>query len=222
MTTALVLSINSALANISSERLEAYKANKLIPENIKIETSGSSLSDNVFVFSNNTYSWSIESAGNVLNAVYKDWTESDFRNRFPMVGYTSDYKYHISATCFTQADIDYLCGVINGSINSEHISSESAKWVLEDGTDNLAHIADIKVREQEEIALDHLTIPTLIIDVSGYSPSNSEDMQLLKCLYGRSEFLQKYKDLAPDKVPGGIILKNLSKAQLSAMKEPIG
>lgn len=60
------------MADATSARLDAYKANRLIPQEIKLPTPETTESDSqeVVVFTSNALSWSAESAGAVKYADY--------------------------------------------------------------------------------------------------------------------------------------------------------
>lgn len=76
---------NLSFADVSSERLDTYKANKLIPNEVNIATinSVSSESAGVVVFSPDILSWkSYSNAASAALGKYMDWTREDFEAFF--------------------------------------------------------------------------------------------------------------------------------------------
>ena len=76
---------NSAFANVSTDRVDTYKANKLIPNEVQIATINSVSTDatGVAVFSPDALSW--KSYSNTASAAlgkYMDWTREDFEAFF--------------------------------------------------------------------------------------------------------------------------------------------
>ena len=117
---------NVAFADASSERLDAYKGNKLIPHEVNIATinSASSEHSDVAVFTPSVLSW--KSYSNMQDAVFgkfMDWTKEDFEEFFK--GYTKDtYEKYVDAWNFlSQTGNDHLQGAV--------ISDEDAIAVLQ-------------------------------------------------------------------------------------------
>ena len=76
---------NFGFADVSSDRLDTYKANKLIPNEVQIATinSVSSESAGVTVFSPDVLSWkSYSNAASAALGKYMDWTREDFEAFF--------------------------------------------------------------------------------------------------------------------------------------------
>ena len=76
---------NFGFADVSSDRLDTYKANKLIPSEVQIATinSVSSESAGVAVFSPDVLSWkSYSNAASAALGKYMDWTREDFEAFF--------------------------------------------------------------------------------------------------------------------------------------------
>lgn len=76
------LFINSVMADATSARLDAYKANRLIPQEIKLPTPETTESDSqeVVVFTSNALSWSAESAWTVKYADYMGLSKEDWES----------------------------------------------------------------------------------------------------------------------------------------------
>lgn len=76
---------NSAFANVSTDRVDTYKANKLIPNEVQIATINLVSSDSigVAVFSPDVLSWkSYNNAASAALGKYMDWTREDFEAFF--------------------------------------------------------------------------------------------------------------------------------------------
>ena len=74
--------INSVIADATSARLDAYKANRLIPQEIKLPTPETTEGDSeeVVVFTSNALSWSTESAWTVKYADYMGLSKEDWES----------------------------------------------------------------------------------------------------------------------------------------------
>lgn len=70
------------MADATSARLDAYKANRLIPQEIKLPTPETTESDSqeVVVFTSNALSWSAESAWTVKYADYMGLSKEDWES----------------------------------------------------------------------------------------------------------------------------------------------
>lgn len=76
---------NSAFADVSTDRVDTYKANKLIPNEVQIATTNSVSSDatGVAVFSPDILSWkSYTNTASAALGKYMDWTREDFEAFF--------------------------------------------------------------------------------------------------------------------------------------------
>ena len=76
---------NSAFADVSTDRVDTYKANKLIPNEVQIATTNSVSSESagVAVFSPDALSWkSYSNASSAALGKYMDWTREDFEAFF--------------------------------------------------------------------------------------------------------------------------------------------
>lgn len=149
---ALISVSNAAFADASSERLDAYKGNKLLPPEINIATinSVSSEHSDVAVFTPNVLSW--ESYSNTQDAVFgkfMDWTKEDFEEFFK--GYTQDtYEKYVDAWNFlSQTGNDHLQGAV--------ISDEDAIAVLQAQLEKLV----------KEHSIDSTPFPCEGLDFSG-------------------------------------------------------
>lgn len=143
---------NAAFADASSERLDAYKGNKLIPHEVNIATinSASSEHSDVAVFTPSVLSW--KSYSNMQDAVFSkfmDWTKEDFEEFFK--GYTNDtYEKYVDAWNFlSQTGNDHLQGAV--------ISDEDAIAVLQAQLEKLL----------KENSIDNTPFPCEGLDFSG-------------------------------------------------------
>ena len=148
---------NAAFADASSERLAAYKGNKLIPHEVNIATinSASSEHSDVAVFTPSVLSW--KSYSNMQNAAFSkfmDWTKEDFEEFFK--GYTNDtYEKYVDAWNFlSQTGNDHLQGAV--------ISDEDAIAVLQAQLEKLV----------SERSIDSTPFPCEGLDFSGLVLSN--------------------------------------------------
>lgn len=131
---------NAAFADASSERLDAYKGNKLLPPEINIATinSVSSEHSDVAVFTPSVLSW--KSYSNMQDAVFgkfMDWTKEDFEEFFK--GYTKDtYEKYVDAWNFlSQTGNDHLQGaVISDEDAIAVLQAQLEKLLKEDSIDN--------------------------------------------------------------------------------------
>lgn len=131
---------NAAFADASSERLAAYKDNKLLPPEINIATinSASSEHSDVAVFTPSVLSW--KSYSNMQDAVFgkfMDWTKEDFEEFFK--GYTKDtYEKYVDAWNFlSQTGNDHLQGaVISDEDAIAVLQAQLEKLLKEDSIDN--------------------------------------------------------------------------------------
>ena len=145
---------NAAFADASSERLDAYKGNKLIPHEVNIATinSASSEHSDVAVFTPSVLSW--KSYSNMQDAVFSkfmDWTKEDFEEFFK--GYTwNTYEKYVDAWNFlSQTGNDHLQGTV--------ISDEDAIAVLQAQLEKLPYPDSI----------DNTPFPCEGLDFSGLS-----------------------------------------------------
>ena len=115
------LFVNSVVADATSERLDAYKANGLIPQEIKLptpETAGSD-SQEVVVFTSNALSWSAESAGVAKYADFSAFTKEDWE----VVGKFFANGSEHDAEWFARA-LEYLGKIQAGEITNPNLSAE--------------------------------------------------------------------------------------------------
>ena len=149
---ALISVSNAAFADDSENRLNAYKGNKLIPNEVNIATinSASSEHSDVAVFTPSVLSW--KSYSNMQDAVFSkfmDWTKEDFEEFFK--GYTKDtYEKYVDAWNFlSQTGNDHLQGAV--------ISDEDAIAVLQAQLEKLV----------EERSINNTPFPCEGLDFSG-------------------------------------------------------
>ena len=149
-----ILFVNSAIADSTSDaRIQAYKANKLISEDVVIPTStGAKETDNVVMFSKGTLSWKNDSAGMAhlleLQDKYNGWNLSDFDTAFgPDLGYNEEYDtidygwvFYPGSAIETYDEMrQYLSAIANGKLTSEDITSEQALGYLQAQLDTLCY-----------------------------------------------------------------------------------
>lgn len=133
-----VLFVNAALADANSDaRIQAYKANKLIPQNVVLSTStGAADSDEVVVFNKSALSWKSDNAANakiaMLQSKYEGWTKQDFDAAF------AGDEWITNATPEVEEMRQYLSVVIGGEISSDNLSSNLALEALQSQWDQLA------------------------------------------------------------------------------------
>ena len=87
--------MNFGFADVSTDRVDTYKANKLIPNEVQIATINSVSSDSIgiAVFSPDVLSW--KSYSNVASAAlgkYMDWTKEDFEAFFADPANEADFE----------------------------------------------------------------------------------------------------------------------------------
>ena len=115
---------NFGFADVSSDRLDAYKANKLIPNEVQIATlnSVSSESAGVVVFSPDVLSWkSYSNAASAALGKYMDWTREDFEAFFK--DSANEAEFEDAWEFLSQTGNDHLQGAA--------ISDEDAMAVLQ-------------------------------------------------------------------------------------------
>ena len=151
---ALISVSNAAFADASSERLDAYKGNKLLPPEINIATinSASSEHSDVAVFTPSVLSW--KSYSNMQDAAFSkfmDWTKEDFEEFFKDYTWdTSTYDKYVDAWNFlSQTGNDHLQGAV--------ISDEDAIAVLQAQLEKVLN----------EGAFDYIPFPCEGLDFSG-------------------------------------------------------
>ena len=131
---------NAAFADASSERLDAYKGNKLLSPEVNIATinSASSEHSDVAVFTPSVLSW--KSYSNMQDAAFSkfmDWTKEDFEEFFK--GYTwNTYEKYVDAWNFlSQTGNDHLQGaVISDEDAIAVLQAQLEKLLNEDSIDN--------------------------------------------------------------------------------------
>lgn len=121
---ACALSVGSAIADVSSDRIDTYKSNKLLPNEVQIATVNSVASDSagVAVFSSDSLSWN--SYSNAISASvgkFLDWTKADFEAFFADSSNAPDFEEAWNA--LSQFGNDHLQGAV--------ISDEDALAVLQ-------------------------------------------------------------------------------------------
>ena len=119
---------NSAFADVSTDRVDTYKANKLIPNEVQIATinSVSSESAGVAVFSPDVLSWkSYSNAASAALGKYMDWTREDFEAFF--ADSANEAGFEDAWNFLSQAGNDHLQGAT--------ISDEDAMSVLQEQFD---------------------------------------------------------------------------------------
>ena len=156
---ALISVSNAAFADASSERLDAYKGNKLLPPEINIATinSASSEHSDVAVFTPSVLSW--KSYSNMQDAAFSkfmDWTKEDFEEFFKDYTWdTSTYDKYVDAWNFlSQTGNDHLQGAV--------ISDEDAIAVLQAQLEKLV----------SERSIDSTPFPCEGLDFSGLVLTN--------------------------------------------------
>ena len=128
---------NFGFADVSSDRLDTYKANKLIPNEVQIATinSVSSESAGVAVFSPDVLSWkSYSNASSAALGKYMDWTREDFEAFF---------ADRANASGFEDA-WNFLSQTGNDHLQGATISDEDALIVLQAQLDALVSSAAIQ------------------------------------------------------------------------------
>ena len=141
--------IKSAFADSSTDaRIQAYKANKLIPQEITLPTStGAKDSDEVVVFNSNALAWNSQNAGVVALAPllekYGDWSNEDFQTLFSNPGEYNYDSWEWDNGWLTgylngeesQSEIDeareYLSLIARGLLSSDKLSASDAKAELQ-------------------------------------------------------------------------------------------
>ena len=116
---------NFGFADVSSDRLDTYKANKLIPNEVQIATINSVSSDSagVAVFSPDVLSWkSYSNAASAALGKYMDWTREDFEAFFADSANEAEFEDAWNA----------LSQFGNGHVQGAAISDEDAMAVLQD------------------------------------------------------------------------------------------
>lgn len=121
-----------AVADVSSDRIDTYKSNKLLPSEVQIATinSVSSEATGVVVFSMDTLSW--KSYNNVSDAFiskYMDWTKEDFEAFFANSDNSSEFEY--AWKFLSQTGNDHLQGAT--------ISDEDALALLQNQFNTLVN-----------------------------------------------------------------------------------
>ena len=121
---------NFGFADVSSERLDTYKANKLIPNEVQIATINSVSTDatGVAVFSPDALSWkSYSNASSAALGKYMDWTREDFEAFFK--DSANEAEFEDAWKFLSQTGNDHLQGAT--------ISDEDALAVLQNQFNSL-------------------------------------------------------------------------------------
>lgn len=115
------LFINSVMADATSARLDAYKANRLIPQEIKLPTPETTESDSqeVVVFTSNALSWSAESAWTVKYADYMGLSKEDWES---VGNFFADGSGHDNEW-FARA-LEYLGKIQAGELTNPNLTAE--------------------------------------------------------------------------------------------------
>lgn len=168
----LLISVsNAAFADTSSERLAAYKGNKLIPHEVNITTinSASSEHSDVAVFTPSVLSW--KSYSNMQDAAFSkfmDWTKEDFEEFFK--GYTwNTYEKYVDAWNFlSQTGNDHLQGAV--------ISDEDAIAVLQAQLEKLLNEDSIDGRPFPCEGLDFSGLDLLSCQLENFTGMTAEQL----------------------------------------------
>ena len=84
-----VLGFQSTLmADNSSDRLACYKANKLLPANLTIPTSGAAATDEIYTFTPASHTWASGTVLNSLAAMFGEYSADDFYALCPKSNWT--------------------------------------------------------------------------------------------------------------------------------------
>ena len=116
---------NFGFADVSSDRLDTYKANKLIPNEVQIATINSVSTDStgVAVFSPDVLSWkSYSNAASAALGKFMDWTREDFEAFF--ADSANEAEFEDAWNALSQFGNDHVQGAA--------ISDEDALAVLQD------------------------------------------------------------------------------------------
>ena len=143
-----VLFVNVALADANSDaRIQAYKANKLIPQNVVLSTStGAADSDEVVVFNKGTLSWKSDNALSVSYAPllekYGDMTIDELRTAMgpsgtydPNAGEWAENGWLREITPEQQEIREYLSLIANNKLQSDKLTSSEALSYLQEQFD---------------------------------------------------------------------------------------
>lgn len=129
-----VLGFQSTLmANNSSDRLACYKANKLIPENLTIPTSGAAETDEIYIFTPASRTWASGTVLNSLAAMFGEYSAEDFYALCPKSIWTygdGDPYCDITASQLNQQVFDYLNAIAKGTLNSDSMTPDNAREIL--------------------------------------------------------------------------------------------
>ena len=145
-----ILFVNVALADANSDaRIQAYKANKLIPQNVVLPTStGATDSDEVVVFNKSVLSWKSDNALSVSYAPllekYGDMTIDELRAAMGPVGTFDEEIWRWTENGwlseFTpehQEIRDYLSLIANNKLKSDKLGSDEALAYLQEQFDSI-------------------------------------------------------------------------------------
>lgn len=127
----VIIIANYGFADVSSDRLDTYKANKLIPNEVQIATINSVSTDatGVAVFSPDALSWkSYSNASSAALGKYMDWTREDFEAFFADPANEAGFEDAWNA----------LSQFGNGHVQGAAISDEDAMSLLQAEFDKLA------------------------------------------------------------------------------------
>ena len=116
--------LTNAFADVSEDRLNTYKGNKLIPQEVEIATINSVASESagVAVFNPSDLSWrSYNNAQSAVLSKYMDWTKSDFQKFFAD---SSNKEYFKEAR-------DFLSQVGNNHLDGATIADADALGILQ-------------------------------------------------------------------------------------------
>ena len=133
-----LLLINSAFADSTSDaRIQAYKANRLLSQEVVLPTTTQAQpTEEVVYFNTSSLYWSADTAENAalagLKDKYGDWTLQDFNDAFGENYYWE--SYNVVDDVHTPMR-EYLSLIAQGKITSDEISAEDALALLQSHLD---------------------------------------------------------------------------------------
>ena len=217
-----LLLINSAFADSSTDaRIQAYKANKLIPQNIVLPTStGAADSDKVVVFSPSKLTWASDAAGSVAikallgkfgTMTADDWESFDF----------SDPS--------AEDALEYLSAIYREKLESDALSKDDAAIQLQACIDKIKagetingkvdcmnqNIWDLALFTfKEEVDGDSLYQYLELPNSVDYTTLDFTDTEDTFALTGEGSFTFKFPNNLTDKERLAVIAQNAYSADL--------
>jgi len=199
-----LLFVNAAFADATSDRLDAYKSNKLIPENITFTTPATGgTNDTAVVFTKSSLSWNFGNAVASYNKELLDkfaslskeelenweWLGLDNENFIDLTGanpnqvygWKGGYNSDIPRNPDNAEFLDYLWKIQTGEITDANITAEEAKALKVKGFQQIANNVitsdvDFKFDGTEDLSGSDIFFSNILESCSGITGAQIASM----------------------------------------------